>query len=368
MNSWFQSLFGFSESNYPTTQRQFQVSEDSTGLMFLTSILNQKTYQIGKFSTPSIPELRNQVKRLTKSKHIPQGKITYQNKIIGDIFNQHYRSPGCLFQAASQFNCLEFIHPGVIPEDGIQGYQSDHTQGPSCALATVPGTIYRNYFVPVNGHTGQNRQHQLNNLDSVQSYLKSKFGDSFITVKNGYSESTPSQLKRLNELLEEDKRLSVEIKKRIKVGFHQHTQVVFKNRWKKVSSKKNHVVSQIYCSALAINYSRVKDKKLWEPLARIILEASYEATLLAGIINFFETGNPNIFLTQLGGGVFGNKFSWIADSIQKAIRNSYKYQVPLRLINSFYNNSSLTQEFINWNSRVLPKKSKTSTKKKIANK
>lgn len=104
-------------------------------------------------------------------------------------------------------------------------------------------------------------------------------------------------------------------------------------------------MSQIYCSALAINYSRVKDKKLWEPLARLILEASYEATLLAGIINFSETGNSDIFLTQLGGGVFGNQPSWIADSIQKAIRNSYKYQVPVRLINSFYNNSNLTQEF-----------------------
>ena len=262
MVSWFQSLFGFSESNYRTTQRQLQVSKDSNGLMFLTSIPNQQTYQIGKFSTPSILELRNQVKKLTKSKHIPQGKITYQNKIVGDIFNQHCRSPGGLFQAASQFNCLEFVHPNIIPENGIQGYQDDHTQGPACALATVPGTIYRNYLVPVNGHTGQNRQHQLNNLDSVQSYLKSKFGDSFIRVKNGYSESTLNQLKRLNKILEQDKTLSVEIKNRIKVGFHQHTQVVFKTRWEKVSSKKKYMVSQIYCSALAINYSRVKDKKL----------------------------------------------------------------------------------------------------------
>ena len=367
MVNWFHSLFGFSEGNYQDTQKHFQVSKDSHGNMFLNSIPNQQTYQIGKFSTPNIQELKNQVKEVTKSKNVPRGKLSYQTKVTGDIFNQHYLSPGGLFQAASQFNCLEFVHPNIIPEHGIQGYQDDHTQGPACALATVPGTIYRNYLVPVNGHNGQNRQHQLNNLDAVQSYLKTKFEDSFITVKNGYSDSTTSQLRRLNQLLDQDQKLSLEIKKRIKVGFHQHTQVVFKNRWEKVKSKKKFLVSQIYCSALAINYSKVKDTKLWEPLARIILEASYEATLLAGIINFSETGNTDIFLTQLGGGVFGNHSTWIANSIQKSINEVTKYQVPVHIINCFYSSSGLDNIFVFPDySKRTPKKKKKSllTKKK----
>ena len=102
----------------------------------------------------------------------------------------------------------------------------------------------------------------------------------------------------------------------------------------------------------------MKDNKLWEPLAKIILEASYEATLLAGIINFSETGNPDIFLTQLGGGVFGNHSTWIANSIQKAIDKITKYQIPVHIINCFYSSSDLDNIF------VLPDYSKGSLRKK----
>lgn len=362
MVDWFHSLFGFSENNYQQTQTNFEISKDCQGSLLLTSKVNHKSYQVGQFSTPNLEYLIETVNQLSKNKDILQGDIVYERKIIGDIFNHHVRSPGALFQAASQFNCLEFVNPHQIPENGIYRYQNDHTQGPACALATVPGTIYRNYFVLVNSHQGQNKQYQLNNLDSVQHYLKSKFGDSFITVTNGYSESTPNQLKRLNKLLETDKSLSIEIKKRLKFGFHQHTQVVFKSRWKQVSSKKTSLVSQIYCSALAINYSKVKDKKLWEPLSRIILDASYEATLLAGIINFSETGNPNIFLTQLGGGVFGNKTSWIEESIQKALTLVQRYQIPIHVINCFYNSVSIKDSRLN--RFIYSKPSSTKKKKK----
>ena len=68
MVSCFQSLFGFSESNYPTTPRQSQVSENSNGIMLLTSIPNQQGYQKGKFSTPCILELRIKSKTLKKQK------------------------------------------------------------------------------------------------------------------------------------------------------------------------------------------------------------------------------------------------------------------------------------------------------------
>lgn len=33
-----------------------------------------------------------------------------------------------VFQAASQFNCLEAVAPSVVPEDGISAYSSDRTQ------------------------------------------------------------------------------------------------------------------------------------------------------------------------------------------------------------------------------------------------
>lgn len=353
MVNWFYHLFGFSEGNYLQTQKNFQLSIDSKKIILLTSNVNSKSYQVGKFSTPSLQQLRHQVNKLCSINKSNRGSLDYENIVIGDIFNQHNLSPGALFQAASQFNCLEFIHPNMTPESGIYNYQNDHTQGPACALATVPGTIYRNYLIPIKGHRGQNQYYQLNNLASVQDYLKSRFKKSFISVKNGYSESTDDQLKQLNNLLEQDKKLSNEIKKRVQFGIQKHTQVVFKNRWELVPDKRKCLVSQIYCSALAIHYSKVQNKSLWEPLARIILEASYEATILAGIINFFETKNPRVYLTQLGGGVFGNKDSWISEAIFSAIKRTAKYSVPINIINSFYNPESLKNTFKLLSKKIL---------------
>jgi hypothetical protein len=46
------------------------------------------------------------------------------------------------------------------------------------------------------------------------------------------------------------------------------------------------LVTQTFNSAISVAYSSVADKWKWEPLARlVVLEASYEATLLVGLIN-----------------------------------------------------------------------------------
>jgi hypothetical protein len=38
-----------------------------------------------------------------------------------------------------------------FPEQGVGRYENDFTQGPACAVSAGAGTIYRNYWVPVNG-------------------------------------------------------------------------------------------------------------------------------------------------------------------------------------------------------------------------
>ena len=77
-------------------------------------------------------------------------------------------------------------------------------------------------------------------------------------------------------------------------------------------------VSQAYCSAVPVAYSE-HDADAWEPLGRLVLAAAYDATLAAGRINAEATGNRTVFLTLLGGGVFGNPFAWIADAIAAAV-------------------------------------------------
>ena len=51
----------------------------------------------------------------------------------------------------------------------------------------------------------------------------------------------------------------------------------------------------------------------------MVLEASYEGTFCAAILNFRRTGNNTVFLTLLGGGAFGNETDWIICAIKRAI-------------------------------------------------
>jgi len=76
----------------------------------------------------------------------------------------------------------------------------------------------------------------------------------------------------------------------------------------------DHLVTQVYGAALPVGYGN-PPKALWEPLARLVLEASYEATVLAAR----ERGIDTVYLTLLGGGVFGNRDAWIQDSILRAL-------------------------------------------------
>ena len=54
-------------------------------------------------------------------------------------------------------------------------------------------------------------------------------------------------------------------------------------------------------------------------MARPVLLGSYEATVLAGAINYLQKEGSNIIvLSFVGGGVFGNNLDWIAEAIGRA--------------------------------------------------
>lgn len=75
-----------------------------------------------------------------------------------------------------------------------------------------------------------------------------------------------------------------------------------------------------YCSDAG--YSSV-EKALWEPLARIVLEAAYEGTLRAALAALHrhggDGGSDRVYLTLVGGGVFSNPLSWICDAMYNAL-------------------------------------------------
>jgi hypothetical protein len=57
----------------------------------------------------------------------------------------------------------------------------------------------------------------------------------------------------------------------------------------------------------------------WERFASLVLEAAYEATLLAALECPRRGGRPRVYLTLLGGGAFGRQREWILRAIRRAL-------------------------------------------------
>jgi hypothetical protein len=219
---WFVELFGFDERSCRDTAGRVDPDrlranfefDNSTGL--LRSKVNGAAFHSGIFTTPSLQELRDRARQrgLLPAAEPHRRKRTRPPEINGrcrlvvrhiatrDVFDLHTREAhaGATFMAASQFNCLEFPGPRVVPEDGVTQYVYDHTQGPACALAAPASTLVRNYFAVTNGHVGQSRENQLNNLAGV---LASVNGTDLVRVQNGYTSSDDGALTELNRRIAE---------------------------------------------------------------------------------------------------------------------------------------------------------------------
>lgn len=90
-------------------------------------------------------------------------------------------------------------------------------------------------------------------------------------------------------------------------------------------------VSQAFCSALPVAYSRVPGIH-WSAFASLILEAAYEATILAGMWNAQRGRSNVVLLTRLGGGAFGNADEWINSAMRRALHISEGWGLDIRLV------------------------------------
>lgn len=77
-------------------------------------------------------------------------------------------------------------------------------------------------------------------------------------------------------------------------------------------------MSQAYCSALPCGYSSHR-RAAWEPFARLVLPASYEAVILVAVEQASNGGSNTVLLTRIGGGVLRNGDDWIDDAIERAM-------------------------------------------------
>ncbi|TAH48212.1 MAG: hypothetical protein EYC68_21990 [Chloroflexota bacterium] len=326
--TWFEKLTGISETTPNHVRANLSVADNK-----MTSRANGKEMIWGALEIPSLAELRARVANINQ----PRGKINVR-EIVAEVQALHIdtSNANALFQVASQFNLLEMIGPNRTPEDGIGIYENDNTQGPKCAIACGAGTMYRNYFVPVNGQVGQSRANQINCLADIGNALDNS-NHRLWKMQNGYALASRAGLMEIpNHLRAADADTLDELRKLLRIGLQWHTQVTL--------NECTHTVSQAYCSALPVAYSQ-EPTQLWQPFAQLVLDAAYEATLCAAILNLEQTRNNRVFLTLLGGGAFGNEIKWILQALERALKIYAEWNLDVAIV-SYGSSKPMVQELV----------------------
>jgi protein-tyrosine phosphatase len=317
---WFKRLTGFAEGGYMQTRGQLEVQGER-----LRSLVNGRTFGVGRFELVGLAELRARV-----AAGGPLAGTLRVSQVSGDAGDLHREKAlaGALFQVASQFNVLEMTGPSVTPEDGVTGYQYDHTQGPACAIAAGAGTIYRNYFVPVDGESGQTATRQIDALAPLGAALGRALSlpvENLWTMRNGYALATREGLDAIGAhlaTLDESQRTA--LRGQLQIGLHWDVEVTS-------ADTPGVLVSQAFCSALPVAYSP-HPPEAWASFAQLVLEASYEATIWAALLNARRGVSPTVLLTSLGGGAFGNDSAWIEGALDRALTLAQCFDLDVRLV------------------------------------
>lgn len=318
---WFERITGFQEDGYERTRQRLTVDGEH-----LVSLVNGSRHRIGHFELLSLRELRARVGDAAASG--PPCTVRHER---GDIRRMH-ADPAlrhATFQVASQFNALEMTGPQITPEDGVTRYMHDHTQGPACAIAAGAATIWRNYFAPMGDGQGQTAQRQLDALAGMGRILSQRLGcgvEALWSMRNGYALCTSEGLQAIGRLLRETAPAECDaLRAELAVAVQRGADVT------DMPYGERHTVTQVFCSALPVAYSDVPPLH-WEPFARLILEAAYEATLLVALQNRLDGGAATVLLTRLGGGAFGNPSTWIDDAIARALAVAKGAGLDVRLV------------------------------------
>ncbi len=323
---WFEKLVGFKENNPEQVRKNIEIVDNK-----LISKINNNEFIFGKLELPSLEDLRNQTD-LTGKYH---SKIKF-SEIVGNIQTIHkdIANNNSLIQVASQFNLLEMVSPNRTPEDGVGIYEYDATQGPACAISCGAGTIYRNYFANVDGQIGQTSTKQIDCLKEIGIELENEKNNHW-KMKNGYALANKEGLKNISKQIRTKSENDYEyLKGKLKIGVQWDSEVTI--------SKNKNLITQVYSSALPISYSGI-ETELWSDFAKIILEATYEATFYVALKNYERTKNNKVFLTLIGGGVFGNKRDWIFDAIASSINKFSKTPLDIKIVSYGTSNPAITE-------------------------
>lgn len=329
--NWFTQLTGITEQNPEQVRSQLELNGK-----LLTSTINGNSWYYGDFKAPMLHNLRNALEyKLEQEGQYNQPAKMQLRETVADVSKLHAdpSNAGALFQVASQFNMLEMVSPHITPEQGVGIYEQDITQGPACAMACGAATIWRNYYMPLKGQTGQTTEQQFDALDQLSRELYNN--NDLWRMVNGYMLATRMGLEHMASLLTTaDSNMRYSLSSLVRIGVQADAQVTLAGC--------KHRVKQVFCSALPVAYSKFPIA-LWEQFARFILDAAYEATLYVAMQNLKDNQQSKVYLTLLGGGAFGNKQEWILDSLRRALLKFSALPLDVYIVSHHQSNPAVRQ-------------------------
>lgn len=279
---------------------------------------------------------------------------------ISDYQYDRTQGPACAIACGAGTLYRQYFLPfGQSPAAGDNPYAAADPVSSSTLTSSPLGTSHfpsshwptsqATASLAANTLRGQTRHRQLDMAAPLHQALQHALGCGPLwRMQNGYLLADEPALRAINHYLQHaSEQCKTELRNLLQIGMQWHTEVTLKPQaapgfmkgesahagqipvqhsgqnsapaQTKTQTQAGHLVSQAYCSALPVAYND-QSADLWQPFAQLVLDAAYEATLAAAVINAQQTGNNTVFLTQLGGGAFGNRSDWIFTAIERALR------------------------------------------------
>lgn len=262
-----------------------------------------KALPAGRFETPTIAELRRRASERAGSAPSPSRlSVLLGGSPATDIGSlQATSAERTLFQAASQFNCLEAPEPTIVP---VEEYFLDPTQGPRASISAFAATLLRHYAAPARGGGRFVQTAGGPQLDLLEGALGRRASvDGYFTGR-GHGDSTA-----LVDALEAGF-------EQLCVGLHDDAEVRLGHAWDGEVPEPYPRIAQVFTSTVAAGGygGDVYLGAEFERACRVLQRAAQLGTLLGAV----ATGRRRVVLTLIGGGVFGNPAGIIWNAIVEA--------------------------------------------------
>jgi len=326
---WFQNITGYSEPEWRRLpDKHIEQAED--GSLLVVNQKNGKKFKAGTFRVCTLQELVGEVESLVPREDSTEpprerGQVLFEIitradresiRFVDVAYQQAERdNRNALFQVASNFNGVEAISERSAPDNPsfTENYIYDMTQGPAASISAGAAAITRvhaAFFDPSKpaSQWEQTSHKQVNFLQNLKEHFP---------VQNGYVCLTGSE----PPFPSRGGREWDDLLLKVAVGYHHNVQVTTGHRSGSILQVVNdpdQLIDQVFCAAMNVGQgtSGARNARQLNSVdkCKFILQADYEGTYLGAI----KHRRSHLYLTLLGGGVFGNERDWIYEAIIEA--------------------------------------------------